>query len=316
MRSEAKKGAAMNTEYAVRTKNLSKIYGAKAAVSHLNMEVRAGDIYGFIGRNGSGKSTTLKMCCGLVHPTEGEISLYGLPVKNQTARRRVGMLIEDAGLYPHMTARDNMILKAKCLGLTDEKSVDKILELMNLSHTGKKKIRQFSMGMKQRLGIAMALLGNPDLLILDEPINGLDPEGIREVRESLIRLNEEAGKTILISSHILGELSKLATCYGIIKEGELIQQISREKLEEKCKDYLELQVDNADRTAALLSEHYPKIHYEVSGRNQLQVFDFTESGLLTAMLVQNGILVHSCSLHRMDLEQYFLELMEGGVQYA
>lgn len=306
----------MNTEYAVRTNNLSKIYGTKAAVSHLNMKVKTGDIYGFIGRNGSGKSTTLKMCCGLVHPTEGEVFLYGSPVKDQTARRRVGMLIEDAGLYPHMTARDNMVLKAKCLGLTDEKSVDKILELMNLSRTGKKKIRQFSMGMKQRLGIAMALLGNPDLLILDEPINGLDPEGIREVRECLITLNEEAGKTILISSHILGELSKLATCYGIIKDGELIQQISRGKLEEKCRDYLELKVDNADRTAAILSEFYPDIHYEVSDLNQLQVFDFTEPALLMSLLVKNGILVHSCSLHQMDLEQYFLELMEGGVQYA
>lgn len=306
----------MNTEYAVRTNNLSKRYGAKAAVSHLNMEVKAGDIYGFIGRNGSGKSTTLKMCCGLVHPTEGEAFLYGTDVKDQTARRRVGMLIEDAGLYPHMTARDNMILKAKCLGLADLSSVDPILELMGLAHAGKKKIRQFSMGMKQRLGIAMALLGNPDLLILDEPINGLDPEGIREVRECLLNLNEEAGKTIIISSHILGELSKLATRYGIIKDGELIQQISRKQLEEKCRDYLELKVDNGDRTAALLSEHYPSLHYEAADRHRIHVFDFSEPALLTELLVKNGISVYSCSLHQLDLEQYFLELMEGGGQYA
>lgn len=316
MNFKAKKGAAMNTEYAVKTNNLSKIYGAKAAVSHLNMEVRTGDIYGFIGRNGSGKSTTLKMCCGLVHPTEGEISLYGAPVKNQNARRRVGMLIEEPGLYPHMTARENMILNAKCLGLADLSSVDAILELLSLSHAGKKKVRQFSMGMRQRLGIAMALLGNPDLLILDEPINGLDPEGIREVRECLIRLNEEAGKTIVISSHILGELSKLATRYGIIKDGELIRQISRKKLEEQCRDYLDLKVDDADRTAALLSEYYPDAGYEVFGRNQLHVFDFQESAPLTTLLVQNGIAVQSSSLHRMDLEEYFLDLMEGGAQNA
>lgn len=306
----------MNTEYAVKTNNLSKLYGPKAAVSHLNMEVKSGEIYGFIGRNGSGKSTTLKMCCGLVHPTEGEITLYGSPVTDQTTRRRVGMLIEEAGLYPHMSARDNMMLKAKCLGLTDFRSVDEILELMNLSDAGKKKTRQFSMGMKQRLGIAMALLGNPDLLLLDEPINGLDPEGIREVRECLLRLNEEAGKTIVISSHILGELSKLATCYGIIKDGELIQQISRKKLEERCRDYLEVQVDNTDRTAALLSENYPSAHYEVMDGKQIQVYDFTDSASLTALLVTKGIQVYSCSLHQMDLEQYFLELMEGGVRHA
>lgn len=306
----------MNTEYAVKTNNLTKMYGTKAAVSHLNMEVKSGDIYGFIGRNGSGKSTTLKMCCGLVHPTEGEISLYGSSVKDQNARRRVGMLIEEAGLYPHMTARDNMVLNAKCLGLTDLRSVDTILEMMNLSGTGKKKVGQFSMGMKQRLGIAMALLGNPDLLILDEPINGLDPEGIREVRECLIRLNEEAGKTIIISSHILGELSRLATRYGIIKDGELIRQVSSHKLEEQCRDYLDLKVDDADRTAALISEYYPEAVYEVFGRNQLHVFDFQESAPLVTLLVQNGIGVHSSSLHRMDLEEYFLDLMEGGAHHA
>ncbi|MDC7287028.1 ABC transporter ATP-binding protein [Blautia schinkii] len=306
----------MNTQYAVKTNNLSKLYGTKAAVSHLNMEVKPGEIYGFIGRNGSGKSTTLKMCCGLVHPTEGEISLFGCPVTDETTRRRVGMLIEDPGLYPHMNARDNMILKAKCLGLTDFRSIDHILELMNLSDTGKKKTGQFSMGMKQRLGIAMALLGNPDLLILDEPINGLDPEGIREVRECLLTLNEEAGKTIIISSHILGELSKLATCYGIIKEGELIQQISRKKLEAKCRDYIQLKVDNTDRTAALLAENFPDLHFEAADRNQLHVYDFADPAPLTTLLVTNGIQVHSCSLHQMDLEQYFLELMEGGRRYA
>lgn len=306
----------MQTQYAIKTNNLSKLYGSKAAVSHLNMEVRPGEIYGFIGRNGSGKSTTLKMCCGLTHPTEGEISLFDSPVTDEAVRRRVGMLIEEPGLNPHMNARDNMVLKAKCLGLTDFSSIDHMLELMNLSDTGKKKTRQFSMGMKQRLGIAMALLGNPDLLILDEPINGLDPEGIREVRECLLTLNEEAGKTIIISSHILGELSKLATCYGIIKDGELIQQISRKKLEEKCRDYIELKVDNADRTAALLSENFPGLHFEAADRNQLHVYDFADPAPLTTLLVTNGIRVHSCSLHQMDLEQYFLELMEGGPHYA
>lgn len=306
----------MNAEYAVKTKNLTKIYGKKTAVSHLNMEVRTNDIYGFIGRNGSGKSTTLKMCCGLVHPSEGEVTLFDSPVKDPNARRRIGMLIEDPGLYPHMTARDNMLLNAKCLGLTDLKSIDSILDLVNLTNAGNKKAKRFSMGMKQRLGIALALLGNPDLLILDEPINGLDPEGIREIRECLLTLNKEVGKTILISSHILGELSKLATHYGIIKDGGLIQQLSKQELEEKCRDYLELKVDLTDRAAALISENFPDASYEVFDRNELHLFDFSDSAPLISLLVQNSISVYSSSLHQMDLEQYFLELMEGGAHHA
>lgn len=302
----------MNTKYAVKTKNLSKLYHNKAVVDHINMEVKSGEIYGFIGRNGAGKSTTLKMFCGLTHPTEGEISLFDMPVTDELARRRVGILIENAGLYPTLTARENMILKAKYLGLTDLKSVDNTLELLGIANTGKKKIKQFSMGMKQRLGIAMALLGNPDLLILDEPINGLDPEGIREIRECLTILNEESGKTIIISSHILGELSKISTYYGIIKEGVLIQQLSKEKLQEKCKDYLLVEVDDTSRTAAILSETFSQVSYEVYDKNQIHIYDFKDSGMLTAMLVQNGISVNACSLHQMDLEQYFLDLMDGG----
>lgn len=306
----------MKTPYAVKTMNLSKIYKNTTAVSHLDMKVMQGDIYGFIGRNGSGKSTTLKMCCGLIHPTEGEITLFGSPVREQAVRRRVGMLIEDTGLYPNFSARDNMILHAQNLGLTDYKSVDSILDLMKLSNTGKKKAKLFSMGMKQRLGISLALLGNPDLLILDEPINGLDPEGIREIRECLIRLNEEAGKTILISSHILGELDKIATRYGILKDGELIQQVTKEELSNQCRDYLHLEVNNADKTAAILSETYPGLHYEVYDKQQIHIYDFTDIASLTTLLVQNSISVNACMLHHMDLEEYFLHLMEGGAQHA
>lgn len=302
----------MHIDYAVKTKNLSKLYQNKAAVSQLNMEVQAGDIYGFIGPNGAGKSTTLKMLCGLVHPTEGEISLFGSSVNDETIRRRIGILIEDAGLYPNLSARENMILKANCQGITDMHKVDELLDMMQLSGTGKKKTAHFSMGMKQRLGIAMALLGNPDLLILDEPINGLDPEGIREIRLFLKRLNEETGKTIIISSHILGELSKLATKYGIIKEGKLIQQLSKEELEDQCQDYLLLKVDQTDRAVAVLSEKLPEADYEIFDQGQLRLFHFTDSGAVTTLLVQNGITVNACSLHQKDLEHYFLDLMEGG----
>lgn len=303
----------MNTDYVITTNGLTKSYKGKPAVDHVSMRVQKGDIYGFIGRNGAGKSTTLKMLCGLVYPTAGEIQLFEGSVMDEAARRRVGILIEDAGLYPHLTARENMMLKARYLGLVSDDSVDQALELMNIADTGKKKVKNFSMGMKQRLGIAMALLGNPDLLILDEPINGLDPEGIREIRECIQRLNEQSGKTIIISSHILGELSKLANRYGIIKDGQLVQQITKEELEERCKDYLKLEVDDADRASVVLSEKFPGITYEVFGGNQLHVYDFTDSGSVTALLVENKVSVLSCAFHRMDLEQYFLELMEGGI---
>ncbi len=302
----------MNTEYAVKTHGLTKIYNQKSAVDHVDMKVKTGEIYGFIGRNGAGKSTTLKMLCGLAHPTEGEVSLFGSPVNDTITRRRVGMLIESAGLYPNISARENMILKAQCLGLVDYQSIDRIMKLMNIDNTGKKKTKQFSMGMKQRLGIAMALLGNPDLLILDEPINGLDPEGIREIRECLIKLNEEEGKTIIISSHILGELSKIATTYGIIKDGRLIRQMSKESLEEQCRDYLLVEVEQTEKAAAILSETLPEITYEVFARGQIHIYDYLDSGQITTLLVQNGITVLSCGLHRIDLEQYFLDLMEGG----
>lgn len=302
----------MNTEYAVKTHGLTKIYNQKSAVDHVDMKVKTGEIYGFIGRNGAGKSTTLKMLCGLAHPTEGEVSLFGSPVNDTITRRRVGMLIESAGLYPNISARENMILKAQCLGLVDYQSIDRIMKLMNIDNTGKKKTKQFSMGMKQRLGIAMALLGNPDLLILDEPINGLDPEGIREIRECLIKLNEEEGKTIIISSHILGELSKIATTYGIIKDGRLIRQMSKESLEEQCRDYLLVEVEQTEKAAAILSETLPETTYEVFAREQIHIYDYLDSGQITTLLVQNGITVLSCGLHRIDLEQYFLDLMEGG----
>lgn len=304
-----------NTEYAVTAHDMTKIYGKKAAVSHLEMKVRQGDIYGFIGRNGAGKSTTLKMLCGLVHPTEGTYSLYGRGSSDPTIYRRVGMLIENAGLFPHLNARDNMLLKAKAMGLTDVSPVDELLKLMKLDDTGKKKTRQFSMGMKQRLGIAMALMGNPDLLILDEPTNGLDPEGIREIRCLLQKLNEE-GKTIIISSHILGELSKLANCYGIIKDGEMVRQLSQEKLNEECRDYLLLEAEQIEQACAVLSEKLPQISYEVFGQHQIRLYDMIDSGAVMTLLVQNGITVNTCSLHQTDLEQYFLNVMEGGNKNA
>lgn len=223
----------MNTEYVLRTQNLTKTFERYKAVNHVSMNVRKGDIYGFIGKNGAGKTTFMKMISGLLTPTEGSIELFGMVDENrktgkeknlleekgktlEVQRKRIGCLIEAPGFYPGMTAEENMNVVCRILGITEKNIVSEMLNFVGLSETGKKKVKNFSMGMKQRLGIAISLIRNPDFLILDEPINGLDPTGIREIRDLLTKLNQERQITILISSHILGELSKIATRYGII----------------------------------------------------------------------------------------------------
>ncbi|MCI9329163.1 MAG: ATP-binding cassette domain-containing protein [Ruminococcus sp.] len=290
---------------------LTKMYQKKAAVNRLDMSVREGEIYGFIGKNGAGKSTTMKMLCGLARPAEGEIRLFGKPVSDPAVRRRMGVLIEAPGLYPNMTARQNAVMKARCMGLADERSVDEALLLAGLADTGKKKVKHFSMGMKQRLGVALAMLGNPDLLILDEPINGLDPEGIRELRRLVLRLHE-TGKTILISSHILGELSKISTSYGIIKDGQMIEQITSEALEEKCMDYFQIEADDVSRALVLIGEAFPKVRAEVADSRLVRVYGLSEGAGLIRLLVEKQVQVYASGFHHMDLEEYFISRMEGG----
>lgn len=299
-------------EYAVETMSLTKRYRETTAVDHLDMKVRKGAIYGFIGRNGAGKSTTLKMLCGLAKPTEGDIRIFGKPTDDVYCARRVGCLIESTGLYPKMTARQNVMMKAKCMGLADEKGVDRVLDVTGLSGTGKKAVKHFSMGMKQRLGVALALLGNPDLLILDEPINGLDPEGIRELRRLFLTLNEE-GRTLLISSHILGELSKISTHYGIIKEGSLVEQISREELENSCRDYFQIEVDDSRRAMPLIAEHAPGIQTEVCENGRIRLYGLADGAWLNQLLIENHVQIYSSGFHRMDLEEYFLNRMDAAV---
>lgn len=296
---------------AIETRALTKLYRNKAAVNHMDMKVPEGSIYGFIGRNGAGKSTTLKMLCGLAEPTSGDIMLFGRPGSDPFTARRIGCLIESAGLYPRMTARQNAVMKARCIGLADEKSIDKVLEAAGLADAGSKKVKLFSMGMKQRLGIALALLGNPDLLILDEPINGLDPEGVREIRQLILRLNQE-GKTFIISSHILGELSKISTHYGIIKDGILVEQISREALEKNCMDYFLVEVDDVKRALPLISEHAPEISPEVLDAHSIRLYGLKDGAWLNRLLVENHVQICASGFHHMDLEDYFLYRMDGG----
>ena len=296
----------------IATSALTKVYGQKRAVDQLDMTVHEGDIYGFIGRNGSGKSTTLKLLCGLARPTGGEIRLFGQPVSNEAARSRVGVLVESAGLYPGLPARENMLLKAACMGLVSpEESVRRLLELVGLDPADKKRAGRFSMGMKQRLGIALALLGGPDLLLLDEPINGLDPEGIQEVRSLLVKLNQEQGITLVVSSHILGELAKIATRYGILKDGRMVQQLSAEELSARCKDYLHLRVADPKAAVVALEQQLGIAKYEVRPQGEVRVYDKADPARVNAVLAGAGIPVQELYLHGQDLEGYFLELMGG-----
>ncbi len=296
----------------IQTAGLSKRYKDKWAVDHLDLRVEQGDIYGFIGRNGAGKSTTLKLLCGLAQPTEGEALIFDRPLRDQVARRRVGALIEQAGLYPDQSGRENLRLYAGLLGLdSPERQVDEILETVGLSPKEKKPVRHYSMGMKQRLGVGLALLGGPDLLLLDEPINGLDPEGIREMRELLLRLNRERGLTLLISSHILGELSKIATRYGIIQEGKLVEQISAAELEQKCTDYLHLRADQPRKAAALLEKEFCLLHWEMRPEGEIRIYENVDARAVGQALAKAGIAVEEMGLHRQDLEDYFLERMGG-----
>ncbi len=296
----------------IQTMGLSKRYKDNWAVDHLDLRVEQGDIYGFIGRNGAGKSTTLKLLCGLARPTQGEALIFGKPVRDSVARRRVGSLIEQPGLYPDLSGRENLRLYATLLGLdSPARQVDEILETVGLSPKEKKPVKHYSMGMKQRLGVGLALLGGPDLLLLDEPINGLDPEGIREMRELLLRLNRERGLTLLISSHILGELSKIATRYGIIQQGRMVEQITAGELAQKCTDYLHLQADQPQKAAALLERELRLSRWEMRPEGEIRIYEAVDTKAVGQILAQAGIAVEEMGLHRQDLESYFLERMGG-----
>lgn len=302
------------SEVILETYDLCKTYKNTQVVSHVNMKIHQGDIYGFIGSNGAGKSTTLKMITGLIFPSSGEIKLFG-ETKNSFLPRRIGSLIENPGLYPNLSAYNNMEIKAIAMGVYDKKKIQDLLSLVKLDYHSKKPVKKFSLGMKQRLGIAMALLGNPDLLILDEPINGLDPEGIREIREVIQYLNETKKMTIIISSHILGELSKVATRYGIIRSGKLIEEISAKQLDEKCRNYLSLKVADVDATLPVLDQQLHLKDYIVLEDNEIRIYDDIESIKVSEVLALNHLPVFQIYYQKQDLESYFLAKIKGDEHY-
>ncbi len=294
------------------TKNLTKTYKKKNAVSNLNMSINKGDIYGFIGKNGAGKTTTIKMIVGLAAPTSGEITLFESKSLNQ-GRRKIGTVIEAPAFVPNLTARQNMLIQWKLLGNKNPAIIDEMLNLVGLDYVGKKKVKNFSLGMKQRLGIAMTLMGEPEFLVLDEPTNGLDPKGIVEVRELLQKLNEERGLTILISSHILSELAKLATRIGIIDDGVLLEEFSIDELDERCKSKLVVLVDNTEKAKDILAEQLNLNDYKVIDANTIEIYDKdVDSGTINTTLAKNDVVVNSISTSHADLEEYFLNVIKGG----
>lgn len=300
---------------AIKTAGLSKAYGKKLAVNCLEMTVPEGAIYGFIGENGAGKSTTQKMICGLLLPSKGEISLFGKPANDAAIRERMGVLIENPGVYYGWTAQENLLMQAFNIGLPKPKeTVAEALKVVGLGDVGKKKVKEFSLGMKQRLGIATAFLGNPKLLVLDEPINGLDPEGIREIRQTLMHLNQEYGVTILISSHILGELSKISTHYGIIKAGHMVKEISATDLSRECCDYMRIKVECPEQALGCLKQHIDMDSSEIAD-GELHLLGARDGRAVNACLVKNGFIASEILFHQLNLEGYFMSLM-GGVQNA
>lgn len=296
-------------EYLLQTNALTKKYGRQKAVDAVNIHIRQGAIYGLIGQNGAGKTTLLKILSGLAAPTEGSFSLFGTDGRSARAHMsRIGALIETPGLYPNMTAAENLTLKCLSLGVRRNGIVPELLETVGLKDVGKKRVKNFSLGMKQRLGIAMALVGSPDLVILDEPINGLDPQGIAEVRETLSRLNEEHGITLIISSHILEELSKIATNYGILHHGVLLQELTREELMARCCERIELKTDNTAFACTVLEEMGIQ-HYKVTDASTIQIYErLSDSGDITMALAQKDIRVMGIAVKNEALEDYYLNL--------
>ncbi|OMC86514.1 bacitracin ABC transporter ATP-binding protein [Viridibacillus sp. FSL H7-0596] len=305
-------------DYVLKTNQLSKRYKNQFALNKVNLSIEKGSIYGFIGQNGAGKSTLTRLVTGLATPTSGMIELFGETSERKLiqARKRIGAMIEEPAIYPHMTAAENLEAHRLLKGVPGKECVQKTLSLVGLLGTGKKKAKNFSLGMKQRLGLAIALLGDPEFLILDEPINGLDPMGVVEIRELLKKLNSEKGITILISSHILSELHLLATHYGIIHKGKLIEQMTLNELEEKCQQYLYIKVDNTEKAATIIETVLSTNDFEVMPDGVIRLYKFlNQTGIVSTTLVNEGLVIEEFKSMGQDLESYFTNLI-GGVQHG
>ena len=292
---------------AIEIKGLRKSFRGLYALDGLNMTVPVGAIYGFIGENGSGKSTTEKLICGHLVPDSGRIRLFDKSYKDAGVRARVGALIENAGCFPESSLYQNLMMQCINLNLPEpHKEIHRVLEIVRMDDNANLKFKKCSLGMKQRVGIAMALLGDPALLILDEPINGLDTDGMRLMREILVDITRNYGCTVLISSHILGELEKIATHYGIIRQGRMIQELTASEMESRCQTYTTLRTPDMRGAWGLLRQQYPDVRVE---EGAIRIYDVNDTEGIVGYLMQNGHPVSEIKKNRIGLEEYYIELM-------
>ena len=292
---------------AIEISGLKKSFRGLYAVDGLNMTVPVGAIYGFIGENGSGKSTTEKLICGHLVPNGGKIRLFGKKYTDAGVRARVGALIENTGCFPNSSVYQNLMMQAINLNLENpDEEIDRVLQIVRMEDSKKLKFKKCSLGMKQRIGIAMALLGDPALLILDEPINGLDTDGMRIMREILVDITQNYGSTVLISSHILGELEKIATHYGIIRQGKMIQELTAKEMESRCRNFTTVKSPDLQRAFSALRQNYPDVRTE---EGAVRVYDVDDTEGIVAFLLQNGVDVSEIRKNRIGLEEYYIELM-------
>ncbi|WMJ87948.1 ABC transporter ATP-binding protein [Anaerocolumna sp. MB42-C2] len=296
------------------TKNLTKKYNNIPVLSDINMELKQGEIYGLVGKNGAGKTTLLRLITGQTFPTEGEISLFHVSGEKalNKERKRIGAIIESPSFYSYLSAEQNLEYYRVQRSIPGKNCIKDVLKEVGLSDAGNKRYKSFSLGMKQRLGIALALLNNPEILLLDEPINGLDPFGIVEIRNLMLKLSHEKNITILISSHILSELSNLVTNYGFIHNGILLKQLSHDELSKECSKYLEVRVDQVEKMTALLEKELSCTSYKVTPEYAIRIYDYLDRpAIISRLAVNYGIELNSIQVQEMNLENYFIQLVGG-----
>ena len=301
-------------EYVVKTKNITKEYNNQTVLSNINLSIKPGEIYGLVGNNGAGKSTLLRILSGQGFQTEGEVSLFDKTAKEDivNARKRMGALIESPAFFHNMTAKQNLEYFRIQLGIPGKKCVDEVLETVGLLEARDKKYSKFSLGMKQRLGIGLALLGNKELLILDEPINGLDPMGIIEIRNLFLKLNREKNITIILSSHILAELANVVTTYGFLSKGVMLEQISAKELAKKCENYLEIKVSDVEKFTVALERELSIFNYKVYPDHSIHIYDLLDKPDKVSMIAaNNGIAIMSLNVKSVNIENYYMTLVGG-----
>ena len=300
-------------EVVLKTNNLTKQYNKNVVLDNVNITIKKGDIYGLIGRNGAGKTTLMKIITTLASPTSGTFELFNTSSENDELfdnKKRVGSLIEYPAFYPNLSAYDNLKYYTIQRGIVDKNQINKVLELVNLTGTGKKKVKTFSLGMKQILGIALAILNSPDFVILDEPINGLDPIGISELRDTFKKLSDN-GITLLISSHILSELYLLANEFGFLENGKLIKELSKEELDLECSKCLVIKTDDSKKVSVLLEKELNTNNYKVINNEEIRVYDYTDdSDKVSDVLVNNKIKIKGFYESGISLEEYFKEIIK------